>query len=141
MITAADRRRRRRAEYLEQRHHQRRTGIAGVAVKADDGEPDEFIDFVCNDPRLSDAEQDRFRWLLEKTLCKVPAHRPRGSFGKPKHAAIAFAAHLVKVASDVWCHRYGRKRATQQDLREYWRQYAIELSASISAATRPDHRC
>jgi hypothetical protein len=111
-----------------ERHRQRhRMGIGGLAVKANDGEPDEFINFVCSDPRLSDDEQDQFRWLLEKTLRKVPAHRPRGLL-KPKNAAIKFAAHLVEVAARVWCDHYGRKRATHQDLRKYWRKHAIELA-------------
>jgi hypothetical protein len=113
-----------------ERHRQRyRVGIGGLAVKANDGEPEEFINFVCSDPRLSDDAQDEFRWLLEKTLRrKVPAHRPRGLL-KPKNAAIKFAAHLVEVAARVWCDHYGRRRATHQGLREYWRQNAIALAA------------
>jgi hypothetical protein len=114
-----------------ERHRQRyRVGIGGLAVKANDGEPDEFINFVCSDPRLSDDEQaqDSFRWLLEKTLCKVPAHRPRGLL-EPKNAAIKFAAHLVEVAARVFCDRYRRRRATHQGLREYWRLNAIALAA------------
>jgi hypothetical protein len=127
-IVLDDAYRRRHEEYVRQRLQQRREGIAGLAVKADDGEPDGFIDFVCSDPRLSGDEHDTFRWFLGKALRKVPAHRPRGSFDKPNNAAITFAAHLVKVASAVWCRRYRRKRATHQGLRAYWRACAIELA-------------
>ena len=80
-MTVADNNRRpfyqRSSEGVAQHRQRHRVGIGGLALKANGGEPDEFINFVCSDPRLSDDEQaqDSFRWLLRHYAKKSRSRR------------------------------------------------------------------